>query len=306
MKSGVDILAGLKLIGLLNIEKPHIVHVHNRTYFVNMLLCICGGKAGRIYFEHGGNLVGERPEKDAIFYKLFGSFFKIILANSEYVRNHIIKVSDLPEEKIRTFYIGIDPAPYNVTIDRDEMKRSLRIPLSNKVVGIVGRLVAAKGMDDFIKIAFEIQKKRSDVCFVIVGDGDNGVELEKLAESLGVNVIFLGERGDVPVVLTLFDVFLFTSRWEPFGIVLLEAMASRVPVVSFDVRGANEIISKGGGCMIEGRDYQKAAGSVVELLDDPKKRKKITNDGYENVRKNFNIMNTMSKLNTIYDFFGHR
>lgn len=301
MKSGFDILAGLKFIGLLKSENVNIVNVHMRSYFIIMLLCVFGGKVIRIYFEHGGNLISNHPKKEAVFYRIFGPSFKVILANSDYVRSQVLKVSRLPEEKVKTFYIGIDLAPYSITINKEEIKKEFRIPLSNKVVGIVGRLVVAKGIDDFVRIAVEIQKRRNDICFVIVGDGEKRQNLEKLAKSLSVNIIFLGERKDIPKLLKLFDVFLFTSKWEAFGIVLLEAMASRVPVIGFNIPGANEIISKGGGIMVEGRNHQQAAECVVEVLDSYEKCHKLANDGYENVSKNFNIKNTMLKLELFYE-----
>lgn len=307
MRHGFSILAALKILRVLRAVSPRIAHVHCRNYLINLIL-ILFSRVPCVYFEHGGNLIGDHPKKEVVFYKLYGPFFKVVLANSEYVKSQVIAVSGLPEEKVKTFYIGIDPAPDNVTVDKDEIKSGIGIPPANKVVGIVGRLTPAKGMDDFIRVCAHLDKLKGDerYTYLIIGNGPLLGELEKLADELRVDIKFLGDRQDVPRILKAFDVFVFTSKWESFGIVLLEAMAAKVPVVGFDVAGANEIIAKGGGVMVEGRNHQKAAECIIEVLESPGVRQKLAEDGYENVWKNFNIRNTMRELGIIYEPLSQR
>jgi glycosyltransferase involved in cell wall biosynthesis len=307
MRNGFSFLAALKVLRVLRAVSPRIVHIHCRNFLINLILILfC--RVPCVYFEHGGNLIGDHPEKEAVFYRLFGSFFKVVLANSEYVRSRVIKVSRLPPGKVKTFYIGIDPVPYDGTMRKDEIKSGLGIPSANKVVGIVGRLTPAKGMDDFIKICAQLDKLKGDgrYTYLIVGNGPLLGELEKLAAELHVDIKFLGDRQDVPQMLKAFDVFVFTSKWESFGIVLLEAMAAKVPVVGFDVPGASEVISKGGGVMIEERNLQKAAGCVIDVLENPEKRKKLAEEGYENMQKYFNIGNAMCEVGLMYESLGQK
>lgn len=168
------------------------------------------------------------------------------------------------------------------------------------MIGVVGRLVEQKGMDDFIRVAHEIQKMRQDVVFLIIGDGKKRMTLERMSLQYDVDILFLGDRSDVPDLLSIFDVFLFTSKWEPFGIVLLEAMAAKVPILGFAVGGAREIIDKGGGVLFDKRDHKKLAQLTVQVLGDQKTHERLSAQGYANVMRNFNIVKCIKKLEWSY------
>lgn len=301
MRNGFSLAAALKVLRVLRAVSPRIVHIHCRNFLINLILILfC--RVPCVYFEHGGNLIGDHPEKEAVFYRLFGSFLKVVLANSEYVRSRVIKVSRLPPEKVKTFYIGIDPVPYDGTVGKNEIKRGMGIPSANKVVGIVGRLTPAKGMDDFIKICAQLDKLKGDkrYTYLIVGNGPLLGELEKLAAELHVDIKFLGDRQDVPQILKAFDVFVFTSKWEPFGIVLLEAMAAKVPVVGFDVPGASEILLKAGAIIIPHGDINIMAKAVHNLLENESISTACKNAGLKNVNEIFDIRQSMRVLENLY------
>jgi glycosyltransferase involved in cell wall biosynthesis len=99
----------------------------------------------------------------------------------------------------------------------------------------------------------------------------------------------------------MFDVFMCTSRWEPFGIAVLEAMAAEIPVVGFAVDGIREIVEKGGGAvLIEGRDYDTLARTVIRLLDDPQASRQLAAQGLANVKSNFDIRTNIKVLENVY------
>ena len=171
-----------------------------------------------------------------------------------------------------------------------------------RCLGTVAAGVATfpKGMDDFIRVAHEIQKMRQDVVFLIIGDGKKRMTLERMSLQYDVDILFLGDRLDVPDLLSIFDVFLFTSKWEPFGIVLLEAMAAKVPILGFAVGGAREIIDKGGGVLFEKRDHEKLAQLTVQVLGDQKTYERLSAQGYANMMRNFNIASSIKDLEKEY------
>ena len=177
----------------------------------------------------------------------------------------------------------------------------MQIPAGNKVVGIVGRLVEQKGIDDFIEIAARIQERQKDCSFIVVGDGPLRVELEKMAQERKVPIKFTGDRQDLPELLPVFDIFIFTSRWEPFGIIILESLASGVPVVGFAVDGMRAIIEKGGGgILVQNRDHAKVAEAACSLLNDQRRRDEVARQGYENVQKNFEVKENIKALEEEY------
>jgi|SRR3990170_258542 len=301
MKSGFSIIAGIRFLGVLIRTKPHIIHNHIRNYLANILiLFFANGR--KIYFDHGGHLMGDRQKREITFYNYFGRFYDSILANSNYVKDKIIELTKVSPNKIKTFYIGIDPDKYKNNFIKSELKTQFNIPEENKVVGIVGRLIEFKGMDDFIKVAKEIDKSYKKCSFVIVGDGYLRPILEKMSLDYGVRCHFLGDRSDVHKLLNMFDIFLFTSKYEPFGIVVLEAMASCLPVLGFKAPGGMpEIIEKGGGgVLINRRNHRELAEAVINLLDDKERYNKLANEGYMNVKENFDIRKNIKKLQYEY------
>ncbi|MEI6437345.1 MAG: glycosyltransferase [Candidatus Omnitrophota bacterium] len=300
MKNGWFLPGAWRLWVLIRRVRPDLIHNHALNYLANAALRLFPG-IPRMYFEHGGEFLAPKPSKEIVFYDLFGRYFDRILANSEFVRQRILSLTKVDPAKVEVFYIGIDPLRHQRERDL-KLRASLGIPEAHKVVGIIGRLVEMKGIDDFIRIAAEIRKlpKSFECSFLIIGDGDLRPSLEALAKELGVPVIFLGDRADVPDLLPLIDVLVFTSKWEPFGMVILEAMATRVPVVGFPTDGAAEIMAKGGAIAVRGRDVRQAAGAVVNLLEHPEKMREFGAQGTRNVAANFDIRSSVKKLEAVY------
>lgn len=301
MKSGLSITNGVRFLKIINKVNPNIIHSHCRNYLTNMLV-LCFPKIVKVYFEHGGDLAGRNPRREIMFYQCFGRLYDLILANSDYIKHTLMQFNNLNPLKIKTFYNGIDPLMYGNSGKNKKLKMQLRIPIEHKVIGTVCRLVEAKGVDDFIRVASEIRKRNKKFSFVIIGDGSERPRLEKMAVRCSVEIKFLGERYDVPVLLNIFDIFLCTSKWESFGIAILEAMAAKVPVIGFAVPGMREIITKGGGgILIEKRDHKKLAKIAVDLLEDQERYNRISNEGYVNIRKNFDIKKNIKGLEEKYD-----
>ncbi|MDD5165865.1 MAG: glycosyltransferase [Candidatus Omnitrophica bacterium] len=305
MKNGFSIIKGLRLFNIIRKVRPFIIHSHVRNYFCNFLIILFPG-IYKIYFEHGGDLIGNKPKKEIFFYKYFSRFYNLILTNSHYARESMTGYVGIDPEKIRVFSIGIDLEQYNnESILKGSMRDQFKIPRNNRVIGMVGRLSEAKGGDDFIKVAHEINKidLKENYTYVIIGDGDLREHLENMARELNVSILFLGDRKNISSLLRLFDIFLFTSKWESFGIALLESMASKIPVVGFSLPGPKEIIDRGGGILIEERSHKKLAEVVVSVLNNRNMYDKLAEDGRLNVRENFNIKKTIKKLEEEYDKF---
>jgi glycosyltransferase involved in cell wall biosynthesis len=305
MKGGYSIIHAFKLRKLLNKIKPNVIHSHTRNYLINLIILFYP-YIYKIYFEHGGGRredILSKSKKLRLFYYLFGRFYNTILVNSNYVRNKIVNFRCIDEKKLKVFYIGIDPDSY-ILKDKERssrLKNDLGIPKTNNVIGMVGVLSEQKGLDDFIKVLSEIKKINEKVSFIVVGDGDKKQIIEEMALKNNLAVLFLGERQDIPHILSIFDVFLMTSKWEPFGITVIEALAAKVPVVGFSVPGMKEIIEKGGGgILIKERDYKKIAEIVIKLLNNRNEYDKLVSCGYSNVRENFDIKKIIKELEQYY------
>jgi len=103
-------------------------------------------------------------------------------------------------------------------------------------------MVKLKGVDLFLETAFRLYKLNKEYEFILVGEGPEKEKCEKIARKNKSNVKFLGWHTNTQNIFPIFDILLFTSRWESFGLVLVEAMASGIPICGFDIPGANEIM----------------------------------------------------------------
>jgi glycosyltransferase involved in cell wall biosynthesis len=155
-----------------------------------------------------------------------------------------------PSDKIRTKYNHIDvDQTVSELFKREEARDALGLPRSAFVIGNVGRLHPDKDQATLIKgFAQALPQLPQPSILVILGEGKLRQSLEALAEELGASnhVRFQGQVACARRYFSAFDLFILTSDREPFGMVLLEAMAARVPIIATDCGGAPEILGDTG------------------------------------------------------------
>ncbi|MGM0494331.1 MAG: glycosyltransferase [Armatimonadota bacterium] len=131
----------------------------------------------------------------------------------------------------------IDLSPFSAPVDTGVTRSSLGIPDGATIVGHVGRFVEQKNHEFLVRVAAEILKRREDVYFVLIGDGRDREMIEQQIADLGLADHFrlLGTRHDVPDLLrSLVDLFLFPTRYEGLGRVVVEAQAAGLPCLVSD------------------------------------------------------------------------
>ena len=133
--------------------------------------------------------------------------------------------------------------------------------------------------------------KGIDAYFVCVGKGKLKGSLEKMAQRLGLShrVKFTGFRYDMLEILKSCDLFVLPSLWEGQGVVLMEAMAMKKPLVASKVGGVVDVVEDGKtGILVPPRDPDSLAKAIETLLNDPKLMKSMGEAGYRRVKKHFN------------------
>ena len=153
------------------------------------------------------------------------------------------------------------------------LARELGLDPQRPVVGTVGRMVEAKGHRYFVEAIPQVLARRPDAQFLFVGDGQLRNTLwDQLPAAARPNVCFAGARSDIPEVMALMDVFVFPSISEAFGIALIEAMASRLPVVASDMRPLSDIVVPGEtGLLVPAHRSGPLADAVISLLENPER-----------------------------------
>ena len=162
---------------------------------------------------------------------------------------------------------GIDCARFARGVRRDDLRARFGAAAHERLVIIVGRLGREKNVDLALEVFARLGDTRARLA--IVGDGTHRVELERACVRLGIasRVCFAGEfaREDLPDVYASADAFIFTSRTETQGLVLVEALASGVPIVAIDTPATVDVLG-GLGTLVSG-DVAAFAAALGDVLD---------------------------------------
>jgi glycosyltransferase involved in cell wall biosynthesis len=216
---------------------------------------------------------------------------------TEYLRGHV------DEERITIIPNGIDLGAVCSKLSHTEAKRQLGIAEDAPVIGIAARLELVKRIDLFLRAAKEIARQFPNARFVIVGRGSCEPRLRQVVSAAGLqdSVLFLGHRDDVYDALAAFDVLLVTSDHEGLPMVVLEAMAMSIPVVSRDVGGIPELIEHGvTGLLVPSADEYALASTCTSVLRDGALRQRLTRTARELVHVNYSAERNAADVVKLY------
>jgi len=167
--------------------------------------------------------------------------------------------------------------------DGERFRRERGIPLDRPVLVHVGRLAFEKNIEFILRVITRVLPQIPDLLLVIAGEGPARRSLERLSGQLGLHnhVTFIGyldREGPLEDCYCAGDAFVFASRTETQGLVLLEAMALGVPVVSTAIMGTREVLAGGRGCLIAEDDEVHFAAQIVRMLGDPQLRRRLSDE----------------------------
>ena len=184
------------------------------------------------------------------------------------------------------------------------MRAALGVDADALLLGIVCRLVEQKGIPYALEALRRLRAEYPQAHLVIAGDGEKAAELRRLASALGIadRVHWLGWRSDAADLMAAFDVLLVPSLWEGFGLVLLEAMSRRVPVIASRVSAIPEVIVDGeSGILIAPRDVDALTKAMAHLLNDRALRKYMGLLGAARLEDHFSVERMITSTLAVYE-----
>ena len=200
------------------------------------------------------------------------------IACSRPIRDHLVNVMGVPEDKIAYLYDPVDTERYSPDATPVDLAAEFGVPPGRKVFAIFGRLVPWKGHEVFLKAARLVVDAVPEAHAMIVGDVSDGNpsygdRLRALAGELGIadRTTFTGFRADVPQMMRAADVLVHASTEpEPFGTAVLEGMACGRPYVAMDEGGPAEMITSGvHGLLVRPNAPEAMAEALITLLTRP-------------------------------------
>ena len=196
-----------------------------------------------------------------------------------------------------------------------DIKREIDLPEDSVVIGIIGNIREWKGQEYFVKAFMALGEKYSNMYGLVIGghaaeDEEYLTSLKKIAESseAGKRLSFLGFRNDVPKLLRIFDVFIHASITpEPFGMVLLESMLNKIPVIATNFGGPVEILANGDcGILVPPGDDKAIVDGVEKYLNDPMFREEMVSRAYERVENEFDLWKTLKQVDDLFQAVVNR
>jgi glycosyltransferase involved in cell wall biosynthesis len=199
---------------------------------------------------------------------------------SESLGTRFCEYNGLPIDKLRVVPYGADLSEVDqVSAEEVEsLRRQMGFLPEHVVVGSVGRLVEQKDYPTQLKAFANAAARIPHLRMVLAGDGPLADSLRQMVRAHGVDdrVVFLGHWSRVPALLRSLDIFVLASKFEPFGVAILEAKAAGVAIVATAVNEIPEIISdRTSGLLSPAEDPDTMAGAFVALATDPALRARL-------------------------------
>lgn len=291
MRNEIDLWAVFQLLKIVSRKKIDIIHSNaTRDHVLSSIAVNYCPKINLIKTEHSF-ISGKLSHLALSAYK--NTDFVVCVSNA--LRESILK-HKIATEKLKVIYNGIEPEKF-ASIGHLADK-------TGKNVGMIGHLLDMKGQIYFLRAAKILLEKEKGIEFYIAGTGPDLDMLKEESRILGIEekVHFKGYVADIPSFMSKIDVLVVPSIEETFGLVILEAFASRVPVVAFDTGGISEIISdKKNGLLIGARDIYALSEKIGQVLHDDLLKNSLTENAFTDFMGKFTLNRMIDDYVSLYN-----
>jgi glycosyltransferase involved in cell wall biosynthesis len=310
-----DLRALWELVGTFRRLRPKIVHTHSsKAGILGRLAAWLAGVPCILHTIHGYGITPAQPfwqQRALIALEwMVGRITTHWIAVSQADRRQGMDWGLFTASKVSVVRPGIDPTAFAARIEmpeRDRLRAMLGVGPDHLLVGTVSCLKPQKSPEDFVRVAALVCERVGAAKWVLVGDGALRPQIEALIQARGLQerVTLLGWRRDVAALMKAFDVFVLTSQWEGLPCALLEARASRIPIVATRVGGAAEAIVEGiQGTLCPAGDVRAMADRVCQILEDERFRADLRTGTHE-LPEEFTIQETVKQYQSLYTYLLH-
>lgn len=270
-KPGLDRSLVRRLRDLVRREHIDVLHGHQYTPWFYAWLAGLGTGAKVVFTEHGRFYPDHYRWKAFWLNPVMALTSEAVVAISEATRLALARYEFIPKARVLRIYNGIEPLTREPG-RRQQIRQALGIPDTAFVLGTVARLDPVKNQRMLLDAAARMMQQDSEVRVLLVGDGPERAQLERLVDELGIRerVLFTGFQAQPGDYMQAMDVFLLTSWTEGTSMTLLEAMSLELPCVATVVGGNPEIVEDGvTGRLVPCDDAETLYRRLCELRDSP-------------------------------------
>lgn len=213
-------------------------------------------------------------------------YIKAIVCISEFVKK-ILEPSIQNKSTIKVVHDGIDVEKFKFAEKNYGLKQKFAIPNNHLIIGMVAAYAPHKDYYTFIKAAEKVLNINNQLTFFAIGEGGERIEMEKIIKQkkLDKKIILTGFIDDIPGVLKDLDIFVLSSKTEGLGTSILDAFASKVPVVATNAGGIPEmLIHQQTGLISNVGDDTEMANNILKLIQNNTLKDNLTINAFEKVK----------------------
>ena len=287
------------LMALKVSRKSDIIHSYWSVAGLIALTIKAINKTPVILTIWGSDILFTKIPVFSYFYRLFLKQANFILCESQHFKDQLVDFG-IPEILISVIAYGIDYDTFKPS-DKLECRKKLGLPAGNFIILSVGNLIKLKGYNFLIDAIPKFLTRHPNAHFILVGDGENRIQLEIQAKKLDVynNLQFVGQQhaSEIPGWLNSADIFVHPSLSEGTPNSIIEAMACGLPVLATAVGDIPNIIDSGhDGILIPSKDYKQIEIKLDTLIQSEKLRNQYSQNGFKKVRSKFGNWETQAQL----------
>ena len=225
-----------------------------------------------------------------------------------YLKENTLQNTPIKAKKIHIVPLCIEAERFIKPKDKNKVRQALHLPLEKKIIGIIGRLDKWKGQEFVIEALAQLRAKGYDIDLLVMGDETKGFEntylpyLKEITKKLAIEsfVHFRGHLQAVEEAYAALDFFVVASLEETYGMVTIEAMASRLPVVGVATFGTRDLIThEKTGLYCQPKDANSIAEALERLIKNPDFAKKIAEQAQKEVQEKYNHKAMIQKITDI-------
>jgi glycosyltransferase involved in cell wall biosynthesis len=299
IRCGLDVSPRMAydVVRAVRAERPEIVHTH--LVHADLYGAIAAAASGAVHVSTRHNddryLLGPFRYVD----RAFARRTRRLIAISEAVRRFLENAGH-SRSKLRTIRYGLDELPTGTPEIGPEQAG---LPADVPLLLAVGRLIPQKDHATLLRAFARVHVRHPEARLAILGSGPLEGATRSLVRELELDdVVLLPGRQEPRDWLARADVFVHSSRWEGFGIVLLEAMLASLPIVATNVSAVPEIVVGGAtGILVDEGDDVGIAAALVDLLTEPERARRLGGAGLERARTEFSVARMTEQTIDLYD-----
>ncbi len=309
MRNEFDLPAILRLAWAMKRKKCLLVHFHDAH---SAAVGSVAASLAKVPFRIITRRVDFPLKKNYFSRRKYMKNIDVIIAISEGVKKVLVE-GGVDPENVEVISSGIDFSSFeedsSALTSKDYLHREFSFAVDDYLVGIVAHLADHKGHQYLIQATKILKQQAPKIKTIIVGEGPLSMELDRQAKELDVEdiIFFLGFRKDIPKILSSLDLFVLSSHLEGMGSSILDAMASRLPVVATKVGGIPEVVIHGEtGLLVPPRNPSALARAILMLYSDKTLASRLGQKGYELVHRKFSAEAMADKVVRLYEKVGLR